>query len=165
MPLLPCAFDKFVLRYQFVPDTSGCVICKIDTDCNACRFAALSVGRVEDGQLFCRYHGWGFKGGEEGRCSCNPQAVGPEAETTVLNSSRSRLQTYPSQVIVCLLSRTVHGIRCKHNRHFHVRQTQTCWYMRGLSCCVRASLYELQCISQLCMGPSPAKALKRGMCM
>ncbi|CAK0784783.1 hypothetical protein CVIRNUC_007987 [Coccomyxa viridis] len=62
------------------------------------RFAALSVGRVEDGQLFCRYHGWGFKGGEEGRCSCNPQAVGPEAETTVLNSSRSRLQTYPSQV-------------------------------------------------------------------
>ena len=64
----------------------------------AFRFAALSVGRVEDGQLFCRYHGWGFKGGQEGRCSCNPQAVGPEAEATVLNSSRSRLQTHPSQV-------------------------------------------------------------------
>lgn len=62
------------------------------------RFAALSAGRVEDGQLFCRYHGWGFKGGQEGRCSCNPQAVGPEAEATVLNSSRSRLQTHPSQV-------------------------------------------------------------------
>ena len=63
-----------------------------------CRFAALSVGRVEDGQLFCRYHGWRFKGGEEGRCSCNPQAVGAEAEATVLSSSRSRLETYPSQV-------------------------------------------------------------------
>lgn len=63
-----------------------------------CRFAALSVGRVEGGQLFCRYHGWGFKGGQEGRCSCNPQAVGAEAEATVLNSSRSRLESHPSQV-------------------------------------------------------------------
>ncbi len=54
---------------------------------------------MEDGQLFCRYHGWGFKGGEEGRCSCNPQAVGTEAEATVLSSSRSRLETYPSQVL------------------------------------------------------------------
>ncbi len=58
------------------------------------------MGRVEDGQLFCRYHGWGFKGGEEGRCSCNPQAVGAEAEATVMNSSRSRLETYPSQVLL-----------------------------------------------------------------
>ena len=65
----------------------------------SCRFAALSVGRVEDGQLFCRYHGWGFMGGEEGRCSCNPQAVGADAEATVMNSRRSRLETYPSQVM------------------------------------------------------------------
>ena len=75
--------------------------CCFSSSPGPCRFAALSVGRVEDGQLFCRYHGWGFTGGEEGRCSCNPQAVGAEAEATVLNSSRSRLQTYPSQARPC----------------------------------------------------------------
>ncbi|BDA48006.1 Protein TIC 55, chloroplastic [Coccomyxa sp. Obi] len=62
------------------------------------RFAPLSVGRVQDGQLFCRYHGWGFEGGQEGRCVCNPQADGPKAEQTTMQSSRSRLETYPCQV-------------------------------------------------------------------
>ena len=64
----------------------------------SCRFAPLSVGRVQDGQLFCRYHGWGFEGSQEGRCISNPQADGPKAEMTTMQSSRSCLKTYPSQV-------------------------------------------------------------------
>lgn len=63
-----------------------------------CRFAPLSVGRVEGGQLVCRYHGWAFEGEPEGRCVACPQAVDARAEATVRESSRSRLHMYPSQV-------------------------------------------------------------------
>ncbi len=73
------------------------------------RFAPLSVGRVEGGQLFCRYHGWGFEGGEVGRCTSNPQADGPKAELTIMQSSRSCLQTYPAQVSSCKCSFLVKG--------------------------------------------------------
>ena len=129
----------------------------------ACRFAALSVGRVEDGQLFCRYHGWGFKGGEEGRCSCNPQAVGPEAEATVLNSSRSRLQTYPSQVIDCPLSDKMRCSRCMHTRHFHTGQTQTYWHIH-LSYRVPFAMIASHRVSGPHVHVSLAKALKRDLC-
>ena len=140
MLLLPCALNNLILNYQFVPDASGCIACRFDTKCNACRFAALSVGRVEDGQLFCRYHGWGFKGGEEGRCSCNPQAVGARGRGDCAEQQPLSPADIPITGHCLPLSRTMHGLRRKHNRHFHVRQTQACWYIRGLSCCLRLSL-------------------------
>ena len=58
----------------------------------------MSVGRIEEGQLICRYHGWRFEGGQEGRCTACPQASDASAEVTVRQSSRSRLEMHPSQV-------------------------------------------------------------------
>ena len=60
------------------------------------RLAALSSGRLEDGILTCRYHGWAFSG--DGGCVANPQAADAKAEATVCSSARARLQTLPCKV-------------------------------------------------------------------
>ncbi len=60
------------------------------------RLAALSSGRLEDGILTCRYHGWAFSG--DGSCVANPQAADAKAEATVCGSARARLASLPCRV-------------------------------------------------------------------
>eukprot|EP00884_Botryococcus_braunii_P022855 jgi/Botrbrau1/9253/Bobra.180_1s0011.1 len=60
------------------------------------RLARLSDGRIDNGKLECRYHGWVFDA--DGKCVQNPQADGPAAEATTLASSRSCLKRYPTRV-------------------------------------------------------------------
>ena len=58
------------------------------------RLAPMSVGRVENNQLVCRYHGWRFEG--EGRCAACPQALNDAS--ALQDSSRARLRMHPAQV-------------------------------------------------------------------
>ena len=63
--------------------------------CWFCRLAALSEGWLDNGQLQCRYHGWGFDG--SGQCTHCPQAS-PELEERITSTPRGNLQTFPTLV-------------------------------------------------------------------
>jgi phenylpropionate dioxygenase-like ring-hydroxylating dioxygenase large terminal subunit len=66
------------------------------------KLAKLSMGTInEDGNLMCRHHGWCFDG--KGKCTKIPMLTGSEAETTACDSLRSRITTYPTQVVQELL--------------------------------------------------------------
>lgn len=66
------------------------------------KLARLSMGTInEDGTIMCRHHGWCFNG--EGKCTKIPMLTGSEAEETACDSLRSRVTTYPTQVIQELL--------------------------------------------------------------
>lgn len=66
------------------------------------KLARLSMGTInEDGTLMCRHHGWCFNG--EGKCTKIPMLTGGEAEETACDSLRSRVTTYPTQVMQELL--------------------------------------------------------------
>ena len=80
----------------------------------------MSVGRIEAGSLICRYHGWRFEGGQEGRCTACPQASDAGAETTVRESSRSRLEMHPSQVPVAW------NLRDRSPAHLHANVLCEC---------------------------------------
>jgi phenylpropionate dioxygenase-like ring-hydroxylating dioxygenase large terminal subunit len=66
------------------------------------KLARLSMGSItEDGTLMCRHHGWCFDG--DGKCTKIPMLSGSEAEVTACDSLRSKITTYPTQVIQGLL--------------------------------------------------------------
>ncbi|WP_138501205.1 Rieske 2Fe-2S domain-containing protein [Nostoc sp. PA-18-2419] len=66
------------------------------------KLARLSMGSItEDGTVMCRHHGWCFDG--DGKCTLIPMLAGNEAEITACNSLRSRITTYPTQIIQGLL--------------------------------------------------------------
>ncbi|MDZ8069187.1 MAG: Rieske 2Fe-2S domain-containing protein [Nostoc sp. DedQUE08] len=66
------------------------------------KLVRLSMGSVtEDGNLMCRHHGWCFDG--EGKCTKIPMLAGSQAEVTACDSFRSRVTTYPTQIIQELL--------------------------------------------------------------
>ncbi len=66
------------------------------------KLARLSMGSItEDGTLMCRHHGWCFNG--DGKCTKIPMLTGSEAEVSACDSLRSRITTYPTQVIQGLL--------------------------------------------------------------
>ena len=48
------------------------------------RAAALSEGRLRDGQLYCLYHGWQFSGEQQGACTKIPQLLRSNTTTTVI---------------------------------------------------------------------------------
>ncbi|MDF5711479.1 MAG: Rieske 2Fe-2S domain-containing protein [Nostoc sp. S4] len=66
------------------------------------KLARLSIGSItEDRNLMCRHHGWCFNG--QGKCTKIPMLTGTEAEITACNSFRSKITTYPTQVVQELL--------------------------------------------------------------
>eukprot|EP00884_Botryococcus_braunii_P002003 jgi/Botrbrau1/11803/Bobra.0224s0009.1 len=65
------------------------------------RFARMSVGRLDQGVLECRSHGWAFDG--TGKCIRNPQAETEKARATTCKSKRSCLRTFPTMVVDELL--------------------------------------------------------------
>ena len=67
------------------------------------KLAQLSLGSInEDGNLMCRHHGWCFDG--TGKCTNIPMLSGDEkALETACNSDKSKVTTYPTQVVQGLL--------------------------------------------------------------
>lgn len=72
--------------------------CCLDDRC-AHRQIPLSRGRasLRDGSLMCSYHGWCFD--KKGNCVHIPQAL-PEQQGNLCNSDRSKVQSYPVQVMI-----------------------------------------------------------------
>ncbi|CAJ1367117.1 unnamed protein product, partial [Effrenium voratum] len=61
------------------------------------RLAPLARGRVQNGQLMCRFHGWCFKG--DGLCAKVPMAEGDDkAEKRLIGTACSKLDLYPTKV-------------------------------------------------------------------
>ncbi len=56
--------------------------------CSLARLAPMSEGRMDNGVLECRYHGWQFSA-QDGSCIANPQSGRP---------AKACLDMYPTQV-------------------------------------------------------------------
>ncbi|MDJ0569668.1 MAG: Rieske 2Fe-2S domain-containing protein [Pleurocapsa sp. MO_192.B19] len=66
------------------------------------KLAQLSKGSInEDGNLMCRHHGWCFDGA--GKCTNIPMLSNEKAKDTACNSEKSKVTTYPTQVLQGLL--------------------------------------------------------------
>jgi phenylpropionate dioxygenase-like ring-hydroxylating dioxygenase large terminal subunit len=66
------------------------------------KLAQLSLGSInQEGNLVCRHHGWCFD--QQGKCINIPMLKEQKALKTAINSDRSQVTTYPTQVLQGLL--------------------------------------------------------------
>jgi len=94
----PFPFQLFDEDYVLWRDTSGAYHCLHDRCPH--RAAALSIGRIEGGNLECRYHGWQFDGA--GKCVEIPQLFKADADMLNDRSStvakKSCVKSFPTAV-------------------------------------------------------------------
>ena len=87
----PMQFKLFGQPFALYRDQSGQVVC-VEDRCPH-RGTPLSLGRVIQGQLECRYHGWRFA--QQGRCSRIPTlAAGKEMPPNVHANTRACIEKY-----------------------------------------------------------------------